>query len=351
MKKYCGIELLRFLTSVSVLLYHYRHFFGPFNNLNTNNYSEILLDLPFYSFLGFFYTYGNYGVPVFFVISGFVFSFIYLSERKETTAKEFFINRFARLYPLHFFTLIAVCFLQYISVISFDSFQIILINDLYHFMLQIFFIPAWGFEQGYSFNGPIWSVSVEIFIYIIFFTLIKKIKILKLYITTTLIIFLTIIDKLEIVNTEFVFLDCGRLFFSGVLVYYLCDKFRNNILFLNLFSIILIILSFISNFKLFLFCPALLMFFVTIENVIKKDVIKLYLKDLGNLTYSLYLIHVPIQITIVLLFSFFEISVTYFLSKIFFILYFLFTFLVAKYSFKFYEFPLNNFIRKKFKNS
>ena len=102
MKKYYGIELLRFLTSVSVLLYHYRLFFGPLNNLNSNNYSEILLDLPFYSFLGFFYTYGNYGFPVFFAISGFVFSFIYLSQTKETTAKEFFINRFARLYPLHF---------------------------------------------------------------------------------------------------------------------------------------------------------------------------------------------------------------------------------------------------------
>ena len=347
MKKYYGIELLRFLTSVSVLLYHYRHFFGPFNNLNSNNYSEILLDLPFYSFLGFFYTYGNYGVSVFFAISGFVFSFIYLSQTKETTAKEFFINRFARLYPLHFFTLIIVFFLQYISLINFNSFQFNFINDLYHFMLQVFFISAWGLDDGHSFNGPIWSVSIEIFIYIIFFILIKKIKIFKLYITVFIIIFLTIVDKLETGNNGALFLNCGRLFFSGVLVYFLCDKFKNDILILNLFSIILIILSFINNFKIYLFCPALLMFFVTIEYAVEKKGIKFFFKSLGDLTYSLYLIHVPIQIAIVLLFSFFEVTATYFLSKIFFILYFLFIFLIAKSSFKFYEFPLNNFIRKK----
>ena len=42
-------------------------------------------------------------------------------------------------------------------------------HDFYHFVLQFFFISSWGFEDGPSFNGPIWSVSIEIFIYGIFF--------------------------------------------------------------------------------------------------------------------------------------------------------------------------------------
>ena len=93
-----------------------------------------------------------------------------------------------------------------------------------------------------------------------------------------IIIFLTIVDKLETGNNGVLFLDCGRLFFSGVLVYFLCDKFKNDILILNLFSIILIILSFINNFKIFLFCQALLMFFVTIEYAVEKKGIKFFLE-------------------------------------------------------------------------
>lgn len=349
MKKYYGIEFLRFLTSASILLYHYRHFFDPLNTLNPKNYLETEPNLPLYSFLDIFYTYGFYGVPVFYAISGFVFSYIYLSKEKNTTAKVFFINRFARLYPLHIATLILVCFLQYISFLNFDLFQLKLINDFYHFILQIFFISAWGFQDGHSFNGPIWSVSIEIGIYIIFFLLIKKIKFFKLYIVTSIIVFLTIIDKLEIGNLGILFLDCSRLFFSGVLVYYICDKNKKNKFILNLISIFLIILSFIANFKIFLFCPALLMFFVTIEPIIERNKIKFFCKSFGDLTYSLYLVHVPIQITIILLFSFFEISGTFFLSNVFFILYFLITFLIAHASFKFYELPLNNLLRKKFK--
>jgi len=347
MKKYYGIELLRFLTSVSILLYHYRHFFEPLNILSTKNYSETLVELPFYFILEVFYTYGIFGVPVFYAISGFVFSFIYLSTQRNTTAKEFFINRFARLYPLHFTTLIIVLFLQYFSLINFNSFQFDLINDSYHFMLQLFFISSWGFEEGHSFNSPIWSVSVEIAIYIIFFLLIKKIKNYRAYIVISIIVLLTMTDKL--IDFQILFLDCGRLFFSGVLVYYLCNK-KKYILFLNIVSIFLIILSFINNFKLFLFCPALLMFFVTIEQIVEKNRIKFLFKSLGDLTYSLYLIHVPIQIAIVLLSGYFKTLDTYFVSKTFFVLYFLITFLVAHYSFKFYEFPLNNIIRRKLKN-
>jgi peptidoglycan/LPS O-acetylase OafA/YrhL len=56
-----------------------------------------------------------------------------------------------------------------------NEFQIYPYNDAYHFMLHVFFMSHWGFEVGESFNQPIWSVSVEIFIYIVFFALLKYI--------------------------------------------------------------------------------------------------------------------------------------------------------------------------------
>ena len=39
------------------------------------------------------------------------------------------------------------------------------------FILNFFLVSGWGFEKGPSFNGPVWSVSVEIIIYFFFFYL------------------------------------------------------------------------------------------------------------------------------------------------------------------------------------
>ena len=42
-------------------------------------------------------------------------------------------------------------------------------DDIRHFVLNLLFVSDWGFAEGFSFNGPAWSVSVEIFLYITFF--------------------------------------------------------------------------------------------------------------------------------------------------------------------------------------
>ena len=36
-------------------------------------------------------------------------------------------------------------------------------------MLNLFFASEWGQQYGYSFNAPVWSVSIEILLYVIFF--------------------------------------------------------------------------------------------------------------------------------------------------------------------------------------
>ena len=161
MRKYYSIEILRLLTSLAVIIYHYRLFFGPSNTYSSLDFLEIRDKLPFYSFLEYFYNYGIYGVHIFYAISGFVFAHVYITK-KSVGAKEFFINRFARLYPLHFATLIIVTCIQYFSFFNYESFLLNAYNDLYHFILQLFFISSWGFEKGFSFNVPIWSISVEI---------------------------------------------------------------------------------------------------------------------------------------------------------------------------------------------
>ena len=346
MKRYFGIEILRFLTSLSVLLYHYRHFFNPSHSASELKYTSIKTSLPFFNFLEIFYQHGILGVHVFYTISGLVFAHIYLNSAKHVSSKDFFINRFARLYPLHFATLILVVILQYLSFFKFNTFQIIEINDFYHFILNIFFISSWGFEHGHSFNAPIWSVSIEIAIYIAFFFLLTLIKKYKIYAIILISILLLLIDKTKIFDT--LFLECARLFFSGVLVYYICSKSKFNTILL-IFSIILIGVSFLGNFKTFLFCPSLLIIFVKIDDFITNINVKKSFILFGNLTYALYLLHVPFQIIILIIFNHYNLVNTIFLEHYFFVSFFLILILLSSITYKFYEKPANDGIRRKFK--
>ena len=72
--------------------------------------------------------------------------------------------------------------------------------------------------------------------------------------------------------------------------------------------LILIPLAFLGNFKTFLFCPALVLFFVAVDTFIKKDTIKLTFRKLGNLTYSLYLLHLPFQILLNIIWKIFDLD-------------------------------------------
>ena len=112
MRKLYLVELLRFISSISVLIYHYKIFFFQFNGYLELNLNNKLFLLPFNSIINVFYKYGDYGVQMFWCISGFIISYVYLNKKYRVTSKEFFINRFSRLYPLHFITLILVLFIQ-----------------------------------------------------------------------------------------------------------------------------------------------------------------------------------------------------------------------------------------------
>ncbi len=342
MKRYFGIEFLRLLTSVSVLLYHYRHFFGPYNSYSASNFFDDKTELPFFSFLEVFYVNGFYGVHVFYAISGFVFAHVYLSIDRKITSKEFFLNRFARLYPLHFATLIIVALLQFLHLATANSFQIIMINDVYHFILNLFFISSWGFENGHSFNGPIWSVSIEVAIYFLFFLLIIYLRKFKLSLVILLSIIFLSINKLNL--NDSLFLECARLFFSGVLVYQIVSRFKN-IYALSIVSLILIAISLIGNFKTHLFCPSLLLLFASCEELIKNDKIKTLFKMSGNLTYALYLLHIPTQLLILFIVNSFNFSTSVYLETYFFFIFFGVMAFLAHFCFKFYENPLNKKIR------
>ncbi|MEZ5683432.1 MAG: acyltransferase [Novosphingobium sp.] len=161
------IDGLRALAAIAVLFYHYMHFAmtGP----DRGRYVEYLAYQPFRPWLALLYDYGFYAVEIFWMISGFVFAAVYFARDADT--REFAVNRLARLYPLHMVTLLAVTGLQALALsrlgytLFYDNY------DLAHFARQLVFASDWVEAGGHSFNGPIWSVSVEVTVYALFWIL------------------------------------------------------------------------------------------------------------------------------------------------------------------------------------
>ena len=349
--KISSIEFLRFFASIMVLIWHYQHFYLPFNkfseiNLEDNNkYIQPLFDV-----LQLFYLYGYRGVDMFFILSGYVFSYVYIRDGVFTDGRKFFINRFARLYPLHLLTLIFVLILQIYSLNFHNQFIIYNNNDIYHFILNLFFISGWGLEKGASFNGPIWSVSIEIIAYSIFFYLIILYKDKTLFktilILTILIFFRKFFKGHSTFNTEII--SFLIFFFQGVLVFFLEKKFKSKKYFFLIGST-LFFFSLIGNFKIFLFFPGILIIFLYVENFLN-DILKNLFNFLGQLTYSIYLWHVPVQISMILIIKKNEFLFNIVEKYNFLFLYILIVMLVSLLSFKYFESPFRKFLRNKFTN-
>ena len=312
------------MSSISVLIYHYKIFFFQYNGYLKLNFNNQLDQLPFNYVLNLFYRYGDYGVQMFWCISGFIMSYVYLNREKITT-KEFFINRFSRLYPLHFITLILVTFIQIFCITSTGEYQLFQFNDLYHFFLNLFFISGWGLHNGLSFNQPIWSVSMELIAYTLFFISLKFIKNLNLK-NFSFKIMLTLLTAFILMDKNFMppnmndtILNCLSLFILGSIVYYLMEKIKKT--FFIILSLLLVAISIIGNFKILVFCPAILMIFIYLENGFKNIINKPLFSILGNVTYSTYLLHAPLTIILILIFKG---DKEIYLNPLFFTIYFLF---------------------------
>ncbi len=157
------IDGVRGIAALAVLAYHYVHFFmAGADRRKLPGYLDLF---PARELLWPAYHYGYYAVQVFWLISGFVFAHVYYGHRAST--RSFVVNRFARLYPLHLLTLLIVALLQFIALRRLGYTPIYGAYDWPHFAAQLVLAADW-IRTGLSFNGPVWSVSVEIAIYAVF---------------------------------------------------------------------------------------------------------------------------------------------------------------------------------------
>lgn len=173
--RFYSLDALRGIAALTVIFWHWQHFFAP---LNPQGVPLQQNQQPFFWALSFLYRHGYTAVQLFFCLSGFVFFWLYAGRiaSQSISLKHFSILRLSRLYPLHLATLLLVAIGQ-LSYHAMTQDQFVYhVNDLYHFGLNLLFISAWGFEKGYAFNAPIWSVSVEIFLYGVFFLVCRHVK-------------------------------------------------------------------------------------------------------------------------------------------------------------------------------
>jgi peptidoglycan/LPS O-acetylase OafA/YrhL len=139
---------IRLFAASWVVLYHFR---------------GCLLELfPFLQPLAPFFGLGYEAVPLFFLLSGFILSHNYFSDYSLARHPKFVFLRFARLWPVHFVTLLLFVFGPDLFLLKSDSLKSI--------AEELLMIRSW-FHNDLAWNYPAWSISAEWFAYIFIFPL------------------------------------------------------------------------------------------------------------------------------------------------------------------------------------
>lgn len=253
-------------------------------------------------------------MQIFWALSGFVFFSAYYDRIRSgaLTGGRFAQNRLARLYPLSIATLLIVAVLQYVYFSQHGAFFVYGENNADAFFLQLFMISSWGPGYHYSFNGPVWSVSVEILIYIIFFLLIRS----RLRLVVVHAIVWPVVIVLLLLGGTLPFIWALGFFFAGGIAYSLSRLSttgkRSALVAAGSVAAILVVVFAVRPLLIVLILDAtayrttlLLLVLIPVLLLLslwrpKSTVINTGAQVLGNLTYSSYLLHFPIQLAIVI---------------------------------------------------
>lgn len=291
------LDVLRGVAALSVVFWHWQHFFY----VGDQSLNFEVSKQPWFEQLSLFYRHGSLAVELFFCISGFVFFWLFEHKiaGREISASRFFMDRFSRLYPLHIITFAIVAGLQFLYATEHPAYFIYQINDAYHALLNILLVPAWGLESGWSFNAPIWSVSVEYLLYGIFFIVCLTSKLRYVLVPALLVTgFVTYSINYKLGSGIFTFFCGGVAFFA---LKTLESLFGGKVTCFAILIMALIVWTIVVSspvlniyFIMGLVFPVSVMFLASLS-LLNPDLMKPF-ASIGDLSYSSYLLHFPLQI-------------------------------------------------------
>jgi peptidoglycan/LPS O-acetylase OafA/YrhL len=151
-----SLTTIRGILAVWVVLYHF--------------WNDVVLLFPGADFLSPVIHRGSLAVPAFFMLSGYVLAYNYFTQFFRLDRRQilrFYALRLARIYPVHFVTLIAVLAMFLIG----RRFGVELSSRGYllsDFLLNVFLMHTWVPNFELNWNYPSWSISSEWFAYLIF---------------------------------------------------------------------------------------------------------------------------------------------------------------------------------------
>lgn len=139
---------LRGIAALLVVLYHYRHAF-PWGATIDGRTGFVMS--------------ATHMVDLFFMLSGFVMTLVYAADGFDSrfSPRDFLQSRFARIYPLHLLTLAWMSLL----VLYGGPFSAELSQEA---LRTVALVQAWGFQDQFSLNFPSWSISGEFAAYLLF---------------------------------------------------------------------------------------------------------------------------------------------------------------------------------------
>lgn len=302
-KFYTNLELLRFFAAFAVMVSHFRHFeididvaFSPFS-------------YPFAAALAPLYMYGAYAVPFFWLLSGFVFFAQYEKALRTRTVSgaRFAGLRFARLYPLHITTALLVFFVQpvYAAVSGSGKSFIYQDNALEDLFLHTLMVSHFDPRSPQSLNGPVWSVSLEILVYITFFLIMRFSP--RPYLTSLVLALLVVpasmTSRNDILTVVSLFYIGGFIYLFASRVYPTWNRFRRQVSLAGAIALIAVQVVGVITQPHVTF-PRMALLFITIVTVaallpqVRGRAGRVF-GHLGNTTYSSYLVHFPLQLVAV----------------------------------------------------
>lgn len=306
------LDALRGIAALGVVVYHYGAHFG-------SRPLDIILH-PFYN-AGFLL------VDFFFVLSGYVLARAYWKNSRQGRIAYNVWARVARLYPLHFFTLLAtIALLKGVDPESSRAGYFLLDNnDGEHFLLNLLMLNQSGLQEGWSFNTPSWSISSEFIVNIIFLLFIgagARVRVVLGVCSAVALAVAYYMTGAQLIQGDLVlgFIDtnlarCILGFGIGVSIYLGLDRLnfgywlvarhlRTTVLgigFIGAFVVIMIASERqppVWHYLVSIFISAGCVCFVPYTQIFRNALAVKPLVYLGDISYSVYLVHYPVQIAL-----------------------------------------------------